>query len=193
MTVLQLAKKFSVTDPENSFLWYKILPLVSDLRRLNPVCTLTLYDFKVRSNIIFPSTSISRKWSLCFRIFQEFLKTFMRAECSIHLILFDLLALIFSEEFTLRKIPVCNFFHISLLHSVPKYYWNWYRRAWSATSPSAVWSILPNWLLQDSAFSWWSRWNLHLPFNEKLLNNLRPTEAENIIIEHYIISKKYSH
>jgi hypothetical protein len=97
--------------PGSSLAWYKILILVPSLSRLNPVYTLTLYVSKIRSNLTFPSTPISPKWSLSFRIFHEFLTSFMHAECSIHLILFDLIDLIiFSEECTLWHTPACNFY-----------------------------------------------------------------------------------
>jgi len=54
-------------EPEDSLPWSQSPPLVPILSQMNPVQTLPHYFPKIRSNIIFPTTPISSKWSFPFR------------------------------------------------------------------------------------------------------------------------------
>jgi len=102
-------------ESEGSFPYTQELLLVSILSHMDATRILPSYFRKIHSNIILPSTPRSYEWTLPFRfstkISYAFLISSMRAACSIQLILLDFIAVIFGEDYELRRSTLRSVLH----------------------------------------------------------------------------------
>jgi len=89
-TVTRLVKKCPhlIWDMKVHYCVHKNLTLIPVLNEMGPVHTFSPYFSKIHSNIIFPSTPTSLKWSLPFRILHAFQISPMHATRSAILLCF---------------------------------------------------------------------------------------------------------